>query len=94
MKANIDREVETIDPRMKQKANYYKNISRDAVKIDPDEWVKGPKYKDPDNERYINPANNVHLIRERAQHEMEEDIEHDDYTQDTMPTIREEIAIL
>lgn len=102
IKGSIDRDIETIDPKLKAKANFYKSLGHNkndmaavGAKAVSSHILAGaikgiPKYKNPDNEKYINPWAVWGGIAE----DPHEESEPDNYDDEHVPTLWEEVAQL
>ena len=101
IKADVDREIETIDSKLKAKAHFYKNIGT-AKKVEElatkavashliTGAVKGvPKYRNPDNAKYLG----LNAGRRVGGEQDDDEAEVDNFDDDQVPTMVEEIAML
>ena len=106
IKSNIDWEVETIDPKMKAKANFYKSLGGQkndvaalGSKMLASQILSGalkgmPKYKNPDNEKYIEPNVMNWKGGKSGGIAEENDSDPDNYDDVNVPTLWEEVAML
>jgi hypothetical protein len=106
IKSNIDREVETIDPKMKAKANFYKSLGSQkhdvaalSSKMLSSQILSGalkgmPKYKNIHNEKYIEPNISNQRRANGGGIAEEYDTDPDNYDDLNIPTLREEVAML